>query len=215
MYILKRFSLLSVIFIFLLYKVKEIEHEKQVSHQANPARRSQVLYKLDWQPDHTTRTNLYKRLNHVDDHKVVFTADELNSTDLHQVDPVTRLVIGHARQRRHFIGCSAAVRELQFSSVQFVRCEHGLIHLKAATHEQTPTADTAISVGSPGTRADGSRRHLSDPLGSCRAVVLPGKKDKRHHPTLLAVKVTRQPSRKSNKRDNVIYLFLFVYFLIA
>ena len=145
MYILKRFSLLSVIFIFLLYKVKEIEHEKQVSHQANPARRSQVLYKLDWQPDHTTRTNLYKRLNHDDDHKAVFTADELNSTDLHQVDPVTRLVIGHARQRRHLIGCSAAVRELQFSSVQFVRYEHGLIHLKAATHEQTPTADTAIS----------------------------------------------------------------------
>jgi len=30
----------------------------------------------------------------------VFTADELNGTDLHQVDPVTRRVIGHACQRR-------------------------------------------------------------------------------------------------------------------
>jgi len=42
----------------------------------------------------------------------VFTLEvgELNWTDLHQVDPVTRHVIGHARQRREvdwLQGCSA------------------------------------------------------------------------------------------------------------
>ena len=31
--------------------------------------------------------------------KAVFTADEMNWTDRHQVDPVTRRLIGHARQR--------------------------------------------------------------------------------------------------------------------
>jgi len=56
----------------------------------------------------------------------VFTADELNRTDLHQVDPVIRRVIGHARQRREvdwLLGCSArtAVRELMFSSSAVTR----------------------------------------------------------------------------------------------
>ena len=54
----------------------------------------------------------------------MFTADELDLTDLHQVDPVTQRIIGHARQRHEadwLQGCSecTAVRELQFSSVQF------------------------------------------------------------------------------------------------
>ena len=52
---------------------------------------------------------------HIDSHltisiSAVFTADELNGTDLHQVDPVTRRVIGHARQRHEgdwLQGCSA------------------------------------------------------------------------------------------------------------
>ena len=53
--------------------------------------------------------------------------NELNWTDPHPVDPVTRRVIGHARQRHEvdwlqFANCSS----FQFSSVQFVRCEHGL-----------------------------------------------------------------------------------------
>ena len=52
------------------------------------------------------------------------TADELNWNDLHQVDPVTRRVIGHPRQCHEadwLQGCSARTA-VQFSSVQFVRC---------------------------------------------------------------------------------------------
>ena len=65
----------------------------------------------------------------------MFTADELNGTDLHQVDPVTRRVIGHARQRHEvdwLRGRSACVQfansrtAIQFSSVQFFCCEHFL-----------------------------------------------------------------------------------------
>jgi len=53
---------------------------------------------------------------------------ELNWTDLHQVDPVTRRVIGHTRQHREvdwLQGCRACIA-VQFSSDQFVCCEHGL-----------------------------------------------------------------------------------------
>ena len=54
--------------------------------------------------------------------KEEFTADELNWTDLQQVDPVTRRVIGHARPRHD-------VDWLQFSksSVKFICCEHAFI----------------------------------------------------------------------------------------
>jgi len=78
----------------------------------------------------------------------VFTADELNSTDLHQVDPVTFPVIGHACQRHEvdwLHGCSwrPAVHEVQFancSSVQFVCCEHGFTvdRLIVNSHEFLP-----------------------------------------------------------------------------
>jgi len=47
---------------------------------------------------------------------------ELNWTDLHQVDPVTRRVIGHARQRHEVDWLPCAHR----SSVEFVCCKHGL-----------------------------------------------------------------------------------------
>ena len=52
---------------------------------------------------------------------------KLNGTDLHRVDPVTRRVIGHARQRHEadwLQGCTAhtAVCELQLGSVQFSSC---------------------------------------------------------------------------------------------
>jgi len=55
----------------------------------------------------------------------LFTAAELNGTELHQVDPVTRRVIGHARQRHEvdwLQGCSArtAVPELQVSSLRLL-----------------------------------------------------------------------------------------------
>jgi len=51
----------------------------------------------------------------------MFTAGELNWADLHQVDPVTRRVIGHARQRYNY-----KVDWLQCSSVQFICCEHSI-----------------------------------------------------------------------------------------
>jgi len=50
---------------------------------------------------------------------------ELNRTDLQHADPLTRRVIGHARQRHEdnwlqFAKCTS----VQFSSVQFICCEH-------------------------------------------------------------------------------------------
>jgi len=50
---------------------------------------------------------------------------ELNRTDLHQVDPVTRRVIGQARQRHE----DAALQFANCGSVQVVCCEHGLTPL--------------------------------------------------------------------------------------
>ena len=55
--------------------------------------------------------------------KAVFTSDELNWTNLHQVDPVTRRIIGHARQRHEvdwLLGCSLQCAHC--SSIQFSSC---------------------------------------------------------------------------------------------
>ena len=55
-----------------------------------------------------------------------FTAYELNWTDPHQVDPVTRRVTGHVRQCHEVDWLQGCSSRTQFSSVQFVRCEHSL-----------------------------------------------------------------------------------------
>ena len=64
---------------------------------------------------------------------------EINWTDLYQVDPVTRRVIGHARQCHEVDWLRGSA--LQFSTVQFVCCEHGF-SLFTLRHNDTHTIST-------------------------------------------------------------------------
>ena len=62
---------------------------------------------------------------------------ELNWTELHRVDPVTRRAIGRARQRHEvdwLQGCSARTAALHLSSVRLL-CEHGLSDVRRRCHQ--------------------------------------------------------------------------------